>query len=120
VTLTLQADPLPLYPDEHGGLRVGDARIPLERVIEAYLDGAEPDTIVRWFDTLRLADVYAVISYYLNHEAEVTEYLRQRDQQAEEVRRRIEAAQPPRPNLRQELLARQARLMENGDAAPGQ
>jgi uncharacterized protein (DUF433 family) len=97
---------------------VGDTRVLLELVIEAYLDGATPETIVRWFDSLRLADVYAVISYYLNHSEQVKEYLRQREDEAADVRRKIEAVQPARPGFREALLARRARL-ENPDAPAG-
>src|SRR5437879_10961112 len=118
-TQIIESQPVPLDQDETGAIRVGKTRVRLELVIEAYLDGATPETIVQWFETLRLADVYAVISYYLNHEEEVKEYIRQRDELAAEVRRKIEAAQPSRPNFRQELLARRA-LMEKDRAPAGQ
>jgi hypothetical protein len=75
-------------------------------VIEAYQGGATPETIVQWFDSLRLADVYAVISYYLNHKPEVEDYLQRREEVAAEVRRKIEATQAARPGFREELLAR--------------
>ena len=104
--LSLQAEPVPLRMDECGAIRVGRTRVPLELVIEAYQNGATPETIVRWFDSLRLADVYGVISYYLKHMEEVDEYLRGREDQAAEVRHKIEAAQPNRPGFRDELLAR--------------
>jgi uncharacterized protein (DUF433 family) len=119
VSLTLQADPVPLRLDEHGTIRIGDTRVLLDLVIQAYQDGATPETIVRWFDSLRLADVYAVIGYYLNHKDEVEAYLHEREARADEVRRKIEASQPGRPNFRDELLARRAR-MEKGDAPAGQ
>jgi uncharacterized protein (DUF433 family) len=110
MSLTIHADPVPLRVDEHGATRVGNTRVLLEVLIEAYQEGANPETIVRWFDSLRLADVHAVISYYLNHQEEVAEYLRQREALADEVRRTIEAGQPSRPHFREELLARRARL----------
>jgi uncharacterized protein (DUF433 family) len=117
--VTIKPQPVPLRQDETGAIRVGNTRVLLELVVEAYLDGANPETIVQWFDSLRLADVYAVISYYLNHREEVMEYLRWREELAAEVRGKIEATQPSRPNFREELLARRARL-ENGDAPAGQ
>src|SRR5207253_7003582 len=117
-TLVIDAQPVPLRQDETGAIRVGNTRVLLELVIEAYLDGASPETIVQWFDSLRLADVYAVIGYYLNHEGEVKEYLGRREELADDVRRKIEAAQPGRPDFRQELLARRAR-MEKGRAPAG-
>jgi uncharacterized protein (DUF433 family) len=113
-------DSVPLRVDEHGAIRVGDTRVLLELVIEAYQDGATPETIVRWFDSLRLADVYAVISYYLNHKDEVEAYLREREARADEVRRKVEAGQPSRPNFRDELVARRARLVtSDAPAQPG-
>lgn len=104
--LMLDPQPVPLRVDETGAIRVGETRVLLELVLEAYLNGETPETIVRWFDSLRLADVYAVISYYLNHEEEVKEYLQRREKLATEVRRKIEETQTPRPNFREELLAR--------------
>jgi len=119
VSLPLQTDPIPLRLDDQGGIRVGDTRILLELVIDAYREGATPETIVRWFDSLQLGDVYAVISYYLKHKDEVEDYLRRREDLAAEVRRTIEAGQPSRPDFRAELLARRAR-MEKNDVADGQ
>ena len=115
--LPLDPLPVPLSLDASGTLRVRDTRIPLERVVHAYLDGASPETIVDWFDTLKLADVYIVVAYYLTHKETVEAYMRQREQVAEEVRRKIEAAQPPRAGLRAELLARGARLEARNAAA---
>ena len=119
MTLTIQADPVPLRMDRDGGIRVGDSGVLLELVIEAHANGAMPETIVQWFDTLRLADVYAVISYYLNHKEELEEYLKHREQLATEIRREIESKQSPRPEFRQELLKRLAQR-EAGNAPVGQ
>ena len=115
--LSLQAEPVPLRMDEHGAIRVGQTRVLLELVIEAYQGGATPETIVRWFDSLRLADVYGVISYYLKYKEEVDEYLARREEQADHVRRTIEAAQPARPGFRDELMARRARSEQENASA---
>jgi hypothetical protein len=61
---------------------------------------------VQSYDTLSLADVYAVVSYYLAHPAAVDDYLRQCDVKAEALRRKMESSQPPRENLRQLIMAR--------------
>ena len=74
-------------------------------MISAFKRGEAPEGIVRSYRTLRLADVYAVISRYLANPAPFEDYLRQCDQQAEAVRRKIEASQPPGPS-KEELLAR--------------
>jgi uncharacterized protein (DUF433 family) len=119
MSTTIHADPVPLRLDDYGTIRVGDSRIPLERIVESYQAGATPETIVEWFDTLRLADVHAAVAYYLNHRAEVDGYLCEREQVAEALRRKIEAGQPWRAGLKEELLRRQSQ-MEKGHAPFGQ
>jgi uncharacterized protein (DUF433 family) len=119
MSLTLQAEPVPLRMDDQDAIRVDQTRVLLELVIEAYQAGETPETIVRWFDSLQLADVYAVISYYLKHKDEVEDYLHRREELAAQVRRTIEAGQPSRPNFREELLARRAR-MEQDNASAGE
>jgi uncharacterized protein (DUF433 family) len=103
--LTLTADPLPLHADAHGSIRVGATRVLLEFVLHAYQAGATPEQIVQRFDTLDLADVHAVIAYYLRHRQDVEDYLVRREAEAQDTRRRLEADHPPRVT-RDELLAR--------------
>ncbi|HEY1375218.1 MAG TPA: DUF433 domain-containing protein [Gemmataceae bacterium] len=111
--------PLTRLPD--GTLRVTGTRIPLDRVIESYKHGATPEAIVDSFDSLKLADVYAIISYYLNHTEEVEAYLSAREREAEEIRRQIEASQPPLPaELRERIRAARARMEAERNAAAGQ
>ncbi len=97
--------PVPLREEPAGVLRVGKSRVLLELVIRAYQRGASPQEIVRMYDTLALGDVFAVIAYYLANPDDIDEYLRKCDQDAEAVRRRIEASQPPGPT-KDELVAR--------------
>jgi hypothetical protein len=106
---TVDFEPLtvevPLWEDPPGVFRVGKSRVLLELVIGAFKRGETPEAIVRSYRTLRLADVYAVISRYLANPVPFDEYLRQSDAQAEAIRRTIEASQRPGPT-REELLAR--------------
>src|SRR5687767_13842197 len=99
------AEPPPLR-EANGMIYVGQTRVPLATVIGSYMDGADPDQIVRAYDTLDLADVHAVISYYLRHKEEVEAYLEQGRQRSAEVRRENEARFPS-AGLRDRLLARQ-------------
>ncbi len=117
-TLILETRPVPLTRDEDGTLWVTGTPIPLERVIESHQAGRSPEEIVDAFDSLRLSDVYLIISHYLDHKKEVEQYLHEQDKKAEEIRRMIEKAMPPRPELREELLRRKA-LIEKGDASTG-
>ena len=112
--LTVEARPVPLMQDQTGRWRVTGTRIPLERIVECYQEGMTPEGIVEDYDTLRLADVYAVISYYLDHKGEVEEYMRLWEARAQEVEQMIRAAQPPRPGFKEELLARKVRMERRG------
>jgi uncharacterized protein (DUF433 family) len=109
MNLPIQADLVPLRADERGGLRVGDSRVLLDTLIHEYENGADPEGIVNAYPTLHLADVYAVIAYYLRHQDEVNEYLQKRQTEAAELRREIESRQPDRADRRAKLLARRNR-----------
>src|SRR5207248_270559 len=87
---------VPLFDDGQGGLRVTGTRVLLERIVHAFEDGATPEGIVQSYDTLDLADVYAVLTWYLQHKVEVETYLRDRAEKAQEIRRAIEATQTDR------------------------
>ncbi len=110
---------VPLRRDPAGAIRVGETRVLLELVIRAFDEGKTPEAIVQSYDTLRLADVYSVIGYYLAQPAPIDEYLREREKAAESTRRKIEASQPVRSNLREILLTR-AKAMEQQRATDGQ
>lgn len=115
INLVLEPRAVPLTRLENGVYRVTGTRIPLERIVECYQEGMTPEDIVRDFDTLTLSDVYAVISYYLDHKDAVEQYMGEQEQEAEALRRMIEANQPQRAGLREELLARRARLEKGND-----
>jgi uncharacterized protein (DUF433 family) len=65
--LPLDPDAPPLRLDEGGAVRVGKSRISLDLVVEQYENGMTPEDMVRAYETLDLADVHAVIAYYLRH-----------------------------------------------------
>jgi uncharacterized protein (DUF433 family) len=117
--LTIHPDPVPLHTDEHGAIRVGSSQVVLDVVIRAFHNGADPESIVHGFPTLALADVYAVIGYYLRHRREIDEYLQARWEDAQKLRQEIEAKQMDRAEVRAKLLARRAQ-MELEHASPGE
>src|SRR5207248_4782595 len=80
--LPLHADRPPLRVDPGGAVRVGDSRISLDLVVEQYENGMTPEDMVRAYDTLVLADVHAVIAYYLRYRDEVRGYLKRREEEA--------------------------------------
>src|SRR6266436_1830622 len=115
--LPLHADPLPLRLDEGGAVRVGNSRISLDLIVEQYENGMTPEDMVRAYDALVLADVHAVIAYYLRHRDEVRAYLKRREEEAKALRAKIEAERPR--VSREELLAR-ASVREKDNAPAGQ
>ena len=115
--LPIHFDLPPLRVDEGGAVRVGKSRISLDLVVEQYESGITPEDMVRAYDTLVLADVHAVIAYYLRHRDEVRAYLKQRAEEAEALRAKIEAERPR--VTREELLARRS-AREKDHAPTGQ
>jgi uncharacterized protein (DUF433 family) len=93
--------------DTAGALRVGHSRVLVDLVIRAFQDGATPEAIAQRYPTATLADIYAVIAYYLRHREDIEAYLEEREQRAQEVRQRIEHHQGELTELRSRLLARQ-------------
>lgn len=101
-----QAEAPPLREDADGSVRVGESRVLLELVLRAFQDGATPEAIVQKYSTLRLSDVYAAIAWYLRHGSEAEDYLVRREQEGEEVRRRVEGQQGDLSGIRSRLQAR--------------
>jgi len=73
--ITLQPEAPPLSWDASGALRVGRSRVLVELVIHAFQDGATPEAIAQRYPTATLADIYAVIAYYLRHREDIEAYL---------------------------------------------
>ena len=114
--LAFDAELPPLREAEGGSVRVGKTRISLDLIVEQYENGMTPEDMVRAYDTLKVADVYGAIAYYLRHREEVTAYMKRRDELAEAMQKKIESERPR--ITRQELLARRA-AMEHKDAVVG-
>jgi uncharacterized protein (DUF433 family) len=91
MTLALAADPLPIRLDEGGTYRVGPTRVRLDSVVFLYNQGSSAEQIVDNFPSIKLADVYAVISYYLRHQADVDAYIRDQEEKSQRLREKLEA-----------------------------
>src|SRR4051812_18959903 len=100
----------PLDVDENGVLRVRGTRVTLDTVIKEYRMGNSPEQIVEAYDTLQLADVHAVISYYLSNQADVDAYLEEQDKLAEQMQRQIESRTGTWDQLRAKLIERKEQM----------
>ena len=101
---------LPLKFDDEGTIRVSGTRVTLDTVIACYRQGDSPEAIHEGFPSVPLNDIYATLAYYISHQEELDDYLKQRDDEAEQLRQEIEAHYSPEQQARtayfRSLLAR--------------
>jgi uncharacterized protein (DUF433 family) len=106
MSLTIAVEQVPLTADADGVIRVAGTRLPLDTILVAFHQGATAEEIAQRFPVIDLADVYAVISYYLHNRVEVDAYWRARREKANKVKELNETRTDPL-GLRERLLARQ-------------
>lgn len=117
--MTISADPVPLHVDASGTIRVAGTRLTLESLLAIYQQGRgkTPEEIAACFDGISLGDVYAVLSYYLHHQAEIDAYLAEQQAASEAVWRELEAEGPAKANpFRKRVLS----LRSSGRTRPQQ
>src|SRR6266478_7295656 len=101
----------PLTQWNDGTLRVTGSRIPIDTIVYHFKLGATAEEIGYKFSSLRLADIYGAIYYYLANREEVEEYLSQQEAEGDAVQQRIESDpgyQQSKAEMRERLLARWA------------
>lgn len=100
---------VPLTLTEDGAIRIVGSRVSLESVMYHYKAGATPERIACKFPFLRLADIYSVVAYYLNHRESVEEYLREAEATGDAMQGDIESEPGYSANMdeiRQHLITR--------------
>lgn len=105
--LDVAPEPVPLTADSEGVVRVGTSRVSLASVMAAFRSGTTAEEIAQQYPSVELAEVYAVIAYYLRHRAEVDTYLRFQESREDEARAENEDRFDP-SGVRARLLARRA------------
>ena len=105
--LSAPSELIPLATDQDGVIRVGHTRVTLDTVIAAFKEGATAEEIAQQYPSLQLADIYAVLTYYLRQRETVETYLQERQEQADRVRHENEARFDP-TGVRERLLGRRA------------
>ncbi len=96
---------VPIERNADGVLRVGGSRVGLDTLVTAFKTGATAEEMALRYPSVKLADIYSAINYYLKNKAEVDDYVQQRQQQAAFVREQNELRFKPE-GIRSRLLAR--------------
>jgi uncharacterized protein (DUF433 family) len=101
----------PLNQDADGAVRVTGSRVTLDTLVAAFKKGATAEQIQDSFPSLSLRQIYGAIFYYLDHQADVEEYLNERQAEADAIRHEIES-RPEYAEFRERLRQRRAELIE--------
>jgi uncharacterized protein (DUF433 family) len=96
---------IPLERADNGKIYVIGTRVSIDIILTDFKNGASAEEIVHRYSVLRLPDVYAVLTYYLQNTAQIEAYL----QQQADLSARLRADTEKRSgvgNVRARLLAR--------------
>lgn len=85
VLLVIQPINLPLSADARGVIKIASSRVTPDIVVGACLRGATAEELAQQYPSITLADVYATISYYMQHQEEVKK-IEKRKKQAKLVK----------------------------------
>jgi|SRR5215813_2217638 len=77
-----------------GGYWVSGTRVSLDSLVYGFREGMSAERIADNFPVLSLEQVYGVIAYYLKHQEEIDNYLRQIEADAEALKQQIRADYP--------------------------
>ena len=94
MSLLIESEPTPLEVDANGVVLVGGTRITLDTIVAAFSQGATAEEITHQYPSLHLADVYAVIGYYLRRREAVESYLQHRKKDADNIRKQSQLPHP--------------------------
>jgi len=94
-----------------GDYFVFGSRVLLEAIISEFLDGRSPETIQQSFPTLKLAEIYGAIAFYLDHQTEINSYLQERRANYES-RRQTSISQDEEFHRRLQEIMKEARQQQ--------
>ncbi len=106
---------VPFTMTEYGTIRIADSRVSLDSVVHQFKLGSTAEEIAHSFPSLKLADIYSVIAYYLNQRDEAEGYLQRQEAEAEALRKQLESdpeRQAAIAELRERIETRWAALQE--------
>jgi uncharacterized protein (DUF433 family) len=80
--------------ERNGGYYVSGTRVSLDLIVYCFERGNSPGLIQQSFPRLKLAQIYGAIAFYLDHEAEVRQYLAGEERRIEESSIPLREANP--------------------------
>ena len=93
-----------------GAYRISGTRVSLDSVVYTWLNGLSPESIVDSYPVLTLEQVHGALAYYLAHQEEIDEYLRQGEVEFEVLRQQMsQRLGETKPLLYQKLMAHRQR-----------
>lgn len=101
---------VPLFLSKDGTIRVKGTRLPVDRIIYLHNQGEIPESIFESFpsDAYSIADIYAIIAYYLSNKEKFDKYLAEREKEAQRIREEIES----RPGYKEESEEWRKKILE--------
>ena len=102
----------PLNLDSEGTIRLTGSRITFDTLMAAFKKGNSAEQIQDGFPSLSLAQIYGAIAWYLDHQAEAEDYLKEREADAEAIRQEIEN-QPEQAAFRETMRQRRDLLIKS-------
>jgi uncharacterized protein (DUF433 family) len=78
----------------NGGYYIAGTRISLDSVVYSFNRGNSPEGIQAEYQLLKRAQIYGAIAFYLDHQAEIDEYLVQSEREFEANTLPLEQADP--------------------------
>ena len=83
------------YVERIGDLyRIAGTRVSLDSVMYCFWNGESPESIVQSFPTLMLEKVFGAIAYYLDHQEQIDDYIKQGESEYESRREAARALDP--------------------------
>jgi len=80
--------------ERNGGYYVAGTRISLDSVVYCFERGSAPEAIQESFPLLKPAQIYGAIAFYLDHQAEVRQYLEEKEHRTQDSSIPLSEANP--------------------------
>ena len=110
---------VPLRVEPNGAVRVSgpQTRVNFELVVWGYKAGETLEEIQYRLPTIELADIYAVIAYYLRNKEEVEAYLQKIEEDWEQLDAELDARYPDRHEHMARIRARYPAMQQGKQAS---